>query len=398
MSLDIRSNITCRVCCAPETKVFFSRRNTPFWYGMLDDAVHDGGFDSPHNATLVWCPQCGFIGLDLNEELRAMIRSYYGSSHSCPCATHGQQSNYSQALTYAFLDCYDRLGGDARPDRVLEIGCQSGYLLDLFRQRGSGRILGVEPGDIAPYQGNDGPVEILRGSFGPDLVQEDGFDLIYALQVFEHIEQPCEFLDLARTLLAPQGRLLLAVPNEEHSLLHGNLGMVMLQHFNYFTPVTLTHLLANRGFRILGSITRRDSSLYVLAEKDSTPREPVSLDASGLDVLVEDFSRKVDENLHRVRDIVNRSDGATGFYGVNGSLPNIFSWLPELADEAIMIFDGDQFKWNRRFSGVPFPVSPPCLLNRTSDVLIVPFRLQEIIHDEISKSLPSSIWIHRLYQ
>jgi len=117
---------------------------------------------------------------------------------------------------------YHRLSGDVDPrdfipvsagTRVLDFGCGAAPYLRYFRARGA-HISGAE---IAPAV-----VTACRGA-GLDVVLiedldripfADGeFDVVYLMQVIEHIARPHQFLAELRRVLKPAGEVYLAMPN-----------------------------------------------------------------------------------------------------------------------------------------------------------------------------------------
>lgn len=93
--------------------------------------------------------------------------------------------------------------------RVCEIGCANGVGYFPFRDRGI-EWLGLDTNPRWVRHGAERgiPVEAI------DLEQVEGsFDLIYAQQVLEHIDEPLPFLTMIRKKLAPGGLAHMAVPN-----------------------------------------------------------------------------------------------------------------------------------------------------------------------------------------
>jgi len=53
---------------------------------------------------------------------------------------------------------------------------------------------------------------LIRGDVADDHFQEDGFDLIVAISIFEHIQNLSPVIDRIYNLLAPDGQLLVGMP------------------------------------------------------------------------------------------------------------------------------------------------------------------------------------------
>jgi 2-polyprenyl-3-methyl-5-hydroxy-6-metoxy-1,4-benzoquinol methylase len=132
---------------------------------------------------------------------------------------------------------------------VLDVGCSSGAFLFQLNQRFPGcyQVLGTDvsgpPLDYAESRG----VTVVRGNF---LEQDFGgrrFDAVTFWAVLEHLAAPQQFLAKAGSVLKPDGRCFVLVPNMK-SLAARSLGAryryVYPQHLNYFTRATLPRLVA----------------------------------------------------------------------------------------------------------------------------------------------------------
>jgi SAM-dependent methyltransferase len=117
---------------------------------------------------------------------------------------------------------YHRLTGDVDPrdfvpasrgTRILDYGCGAAPYLGHFRARGA-RVSGAE---MTPAVVN----ACRTAGFDVALIEhrdripfpDDEFDIVYLMQVIEHIARPHEFLDEVRRVLKPRGTLYLAMPN-----------------------------------------------------------------------------------------------------------------------------------------------------------------------------------------
>ena len=336
------------------------------------------------DAILLFCNSCGFIGAPISQRLKNQLTTYYKSPFSVPGATPGQDSQYSNSLAQSFFASFSELESNWFPQNVLEVGCQRGFLLNEFKKRGAKRVVGIEPGEVKPWVDDSGAaLDIRRGLLSRDILKEKDFDLVYSLQVLEHVEDLNEFLQIIFDSLNVEGRLFLAVPNEIFSLKEGNVGMFLFQHLNYFTPDILQSLLNKNGFNVTGLISSRHRELMVMAQKMPAGWKAIKegLDINGLRNLLKGYQRKVAEKLDYIRALSKkRKEKTLGFYGVAGT-SNIFSWIPDLKDRPVAVFDSDSNTWGKPFGGVPCLVQSPKSLDSVENIIPAPFRL----HDEIVK-------------
>lgn len=107
------------------------------------------------------------------------------------------------------------------PKTVLEVASGGGGLSACLAAKGC-RVLANDllsdhlAEEISEYTSKDN-ITVVGGSFfdlSPDNIGK--FDLIIACEVIEHVAHPDEFLRHLRTLLLPEGRILLTTPNGWH--------------------------------------------------------------------------------------------------------------------------------------------------------------------------------------
>jgi SAM-dependent methyltransferase len=116
-----------------------------------------------------------------------------------------------------------RLG---RRPRVLDLGCGDGLLAGELARAGAD-VTGVDPSRVAlerARKGSSGNPErprFLASSADGKLPLDDAaFDLCVCIHVLQHVADTQSLLSEARRVLAPNGRLVVAVPR------HGRLGNV----------------------------------------------------------------------------------------------------------------------------------------------------------------------------
>lgn len=148
--------------------------------------------------------------------------------------------------------------------RVMEIGCGKGETLAYLKQQGTSYVVGVElVPEIAEATARRPEVDkVLSGNVETlDLQFPDMFDLIIASHVLEHLVDPWNTLRRLRTLLAPGGQLIGAIPNVRHArtalplLFTGkweyrDSGVLDWTHLRFFTRNTIVDLLETAGFRV----------------------------------------------------------------------------------------------------------------------------------------------------
>jgi 2-polyprenyl-3-methyl-5-hydroxy-6-metoxy-1,4-benzoquinol methylase len=146
-----------------------------------------------------------------------------------------------------------RILGPASGRRLLDVGAYCGYFLEVARERGfeaeglelsrwaagHARLLGF-PVHSEPL------VKLARA--------QNRYDVITMWDVLEHLPDPREEIEAARSLLSPGGRLYVSTIDTgsfSARLLGARWPWLMDMHLVYFDRATLSALLEETGFRVL---------------------------------------------------------------------------------------------------------------------------------------------------
>ncbi len=134
---------------------------------------------------------------------------------------------------------------------VLEVGSGLGYFLDACRAAGVERMLGLELGAAFAAYGRDA---LGLG----DIVQQKRYQefdvlpfapqLVTLFHVFEHLENPREFLAWLQPRMVADGWVVIEVPNILGDWSSLGLGYFHLAHRSYFCAESLCNMLASAGF------------------------------------------------------------------------------------------------------------------------------------------------------
>jgi len=137
--------------------------------------------------------------------------------------------------------------------RLLDFGCGNGLFLDVAHERGFG-CFGVDLAADAVEAARRKPsgANVYRGSPSEIAeIAEGGFDVITMWSVLAHLPRPLEDVTLLRSLLAPDGVLLLLTVNAGSLKLKRQLeawGGFTPNHLVFFSPDALRRLLRDAGF------------------------------------------------------------------------------------------------------------------------------------------------------
>lgn len=147
-------------------------------------------------------------------------------------------------------------------NRVLDVGCSSGYLARPLVERGC-TVVGIEQDEEAASAAREvceevlvGDVETLELPFAPG-----SFDVVLCGDLIEHLREPERFLTRMRPFLRADGRIVLTTPNVANwtirlGLLAGRWryterGILDRTHLRLFTRKTLVETLGRAGYRVI---------------------------------------------------------------------------------------------------------------------------------------------------
>ena len=138
--------------------------------------------------------------------------------------------------------------------RLLDFGCGGGTFLQQMREHGW-QVMGLDTSaETVRRLRHDLGLHVLHGTLPHPELEPQSFDVITMWHSLEHVPDPREVLVEARRLIAPQGRLLVAVPNID-SLAFRTFGphwfaLDLPRHLVHFSPYTLQFMLEQAGFRV----------------------------------------------------------------------------------------------------------------------------------------------------
>lgn len=163
-------------------------------------------------------------------------------------------------------------------DRVLEVGCSSGFMLFPLAETGHACV-GIEPsGVFSEFVRNRGLTIFDSLSHMHDVTPDAQFDIIIHFFVLEHIANPIGFLKEQLALLKPGGKIIFEIPNAADPL-YSIYNIPAFERFYwslahpwYFSEDSMHYLLEQLGhpYTILRE-QRYDLSNHMVWARDGKP-------------------------------------------------------------------------------------------------------------------------------
>ena len=114
------------------------------------------------------------------------------------------------------------------------------------------RCTGVEPSPTQQKTDhtNTDRCRIIRAYFDGNIHLDRDYDAFASFQVFEHLEDPLEAVRLLYSFCMDNAYGIINVPNGQQIFSQARYHQVILQHINYYTPMSLCVLARHAGFDV----------------------------------------------------------------------------------------------------------------------------------------------------
>lgn len=138
--------------------------------------------------------------------------------------------------------------------RLLDFGCGGGSFLERMHSQGW-HVTGMDNSEAAVERvRRDLGIPVFAGTLPNDDLPAGEFDVITMWHSLEHVHEPLTVLRAAYDLLAPGGRIVVAVPNIDSAPARrfgpAWFGLDLPRHLTHFTPPTLRRMLERAGFAV----------------------------------------------------------------------------------------------------------------------------------------------------
>jgi 2-polyprenyl-3-methyl-5-hydroxy-6-metoxy-1,4-benzoquinol methylase len=209
-----------------------------------------GQGDSRWSYRVVRCPGCGFLYRNPNIKPGQLGELYADSYSAFLSGTYAGKRRRKYRLT---MDTFDPVFGEGTGRRLLDFGCGNGLFLAEAAKRGfTSYGVDLSSDSVAQARERVPTAQVHLGS--PADVPEiatGGFDVITMWSVLAHLPRPVDDLAMLRSLLAPEGVLLIFTVNANSVQLKTfgpRWNGFTTNHLMFYSPFTLPLLLTKAGF------------------------------------------------------------------------------------------------------------------------------------------------------
>lgn len=234
----------CLCCGAGNLTRYLDLGNQP-----LANAYHNGQKELPrYPLGIQVCDRCFHSQLTHKVDNRLMFDDYLYVS-----GTSATLTRYFQGLVQYVITNWK----GKKPPRVLEIACNDGTLLEMFKDRGC-EVVGVDPAvNLAKMCGDKG-LHVLAKYWDHHTAQHllfaGKFDVVIAVNVLPHVPDPKKFVEACGMILDPaavkKGGGIYIQTSQCDMFKNGEFDAIYHEHHSYFTVSSLGTLSYETGMDI----------------------------------------------------------------------------------------------------------------------------------------------------
>jgi SAM-dependent methyltransferase len=246
------------------------------------------------------------------------------------------------------------------PQHVTEIACNDGTLLSHFAEAGC-TTLGIDPSGPAEAARERG-LDVLRVPFTAAVAGEHAgkSDLVLAFNVAAHVEDPHDFFEGIRLLLAPGGIAVIEFQYLGDLIAGCMIDHVYHEHRFFYSKSSFASLISHHGLHVTECehTAGQGGSLRVTLSKDTGSAWP------GEDWLsqaqpYQGLQKRADYMKASLLDLINDADGVVAGYGATAKSATLLNWCGITPAQVKWVEDVTPGKIGKFTPGTKIPVQAP---------------------------------------
>lgn len=245
----IQKEVTqCRVCDSKNLMPYLDLGMMPLSNNLAKSSLDPIHFQK-YPLKVLFCKDCGLSQLSVVIDPCVLFSHYvYRSSIS---------KSYVDHCRAMAIDLKERFGLDENSFHI-DVAGNDGALLAEFKKVIGERILNIDPAENLAGISEAAGVPILTEFWNVDtanmLLRSSGYgqaDLITATNVFAHVNDVKDFMEAAKLILKPEGKLILEFPYLVDFIENKEFDTIYFEHLSYFSIYPLALLANNAGLEVL---------------------------------------------------------------------------------------------------------------------------------------------------
>lgn len=341
---------------------------------------------------LCLCENCGLVQIDKCTGYNSIFTDeyvYYSSD---------SPSNLSHAKKYC-----DMMMATLKPEKVLEIGSNDGYMLQYFQEAGC-QVLGYDPSGAADMAISKG-IPTIKGMFGFENIKLgqffETFDLICGINVLNHQADINDFVEGLKHSLAPKGIITFEFPSLHRMMERGEYDTIYHEHLNYYSLRVISRIFLKHGLSVFHAeeIEKHGVSLRIYAQHYSDEEGPVYSGSKQYNELMDyeksnpikklcdSFFRNVIKSRNELRRVISRTavEPSIVAYGAAAKASTLFNFCGFDRHDILFVADRSPHKINKYMPGSHIKILPEEAINefKPEFVLITAWNIADEIMEQL---------------
>ncbi len=306
----------CKVC---ENEVDILNVGKSPISGYTCDTINESLAQPSFAMNLLICPNCSMVTYQWFDDAGAVLDRLY-SGHFATYYYTKKMSEYMDWFVSTLSTRY-KLNQNSS---ILELGCNSGRMLRMFKEKVKCKVLGVEPSKTFRSAWEEQSIEVINDYFGESVaakIKDENFDLIYFRHVFEHIPSPVSFFKYVASLGSRNTTIVIEVPYLLSVINNKRIENISYSHLNYFTIQSISKIAEKYNFGIIDyQLVETDGGSIILhLQRDITTSLDIidKITISDVSELVSHISKAKEQLLFSIEkfskeEIIGYGAGAKG--------------------------------------------------------------------------------------
>jgi SAM-dependent methyltransferase len=365
---DYKKIDSCVVCKSRSLHPFLDLTEQP-----LANSYHRGSKIPKFPLGVQYCSSChhNMLTVSVNPEL--MFKDYL------------YVSDTSKTLTKYFEDLAvticERVG-EVKGKSMLEIACNSGLFLEMFKEAGMD-CFGVDPAanlrPLSSGRGLDVDVAFWDLAYAKELASKRQFDVICAVHVLPHVPNPVEFLEGCKLALKPGGKIYIQT-SQCDMFKNKEFDAIYHEHVSYFTAHSFKKAAEINGLVVTGAWKAPIHSMSFVFEVSNQGEHGQEIK----DLIQEEQKAKrnqlssyfdfahsaqdIRQQLLNAVDLCRKNNIKIVGYGASAKGNTLLNWLKLKLD---YIVDDSNFKWDFLTPGMDVKICSPQVLYNEKDPVVI---------------------------
>lgn len=320
---------------------------------------------------IMGCRICkhAFQAMGLNKRLMNVI---YSECYNYPSP---MLTGFAQEREKIFLNFFSnnivQISKEKGLNRVLEIACYDGYILNELSKMGY-KVFGCDPSKGADIAKDFG-IKVFKQFFDSNYFMNRGefFNVIIFRHFIEHAHDPINLLIDVSKILTNNGLIIFETPNVEYYLENGSFETFGFQHLQNFSIHSVIETLRRASLGLIDYKATPENLLIVASKKSQT----VPAETSPWERLAAGFESNLRKNVQNFRRWVKPyldQKKKIALWGAGGFCGYFFPLYGADEGDISYVVDIDKRKWDMCFMDKDLNIYPPeKLIHDTVDLIII---------------------------